>query len=639
MNWALLLKPLDRRVILSAPVLVTVVALAAVIAGQLDYGIKMAGSRSILVVINSDRDDALEETGNVTLPTGLEHEIAALTRSLETELVTVDTLHALPDFQTAEPPLQSLIIAFAAGELTGLRRFEEARAMLESLPEQERLASGGSFAYAVSLNGLGLGDEALAAYQKHFEANPNHQAGAINYGLLLASGDRHAEAIGVFAHAASITSGKRRGKSLSSQGSSLIALQRYAEAVPLFQRSIEYRPDHSATWRKLAVAQSLVPDVPPTEIEANFRKASALAPGDTRPLLEWANYYFANGRFKSAIPLYRGAHTLATNRFDIQLYRAINLYASGRPTSAKRVLKKLSTTRWSSTRSKRLAAMKAIVSGSKKDVRREIIRLKKLKSDPMLNKYLTALAMLKIGDLKNANSYIAGISDTSQFSLPIRYARGRYFAKKGLNLDAEREFSELTALAPLSALFTYAYSRSLLKADKQTAALTTIETAWRLQSESRKISLEYSHQLNSSGKYAAALTVLKALSSDNPRYAKALILSGEIYENAGATDKAINVYQRVLDLGSENLTVALKLAKLQKVQGRNEEALATVDEIIEWDSGSIEARMLRAELFDTMARSDLEIEELKRVLQLDQNHKPAIEMLSRLTPDEPEKSL
>ena len=115
--------------------------------------------------------------------------------------------------------------------------------------------------------------------------------------------------------------------------------------------------------------------------------------------------------------------------------------------------------------------------------------------------------------------------------------------------------------------------------------MKAIESAWRLQPESRKISLEYSRQLNSSGKYAAALTILKGLSEDNPRYAKALILSGEIYESAGATDKAIGVYQRVLALGSENLVVALKLATLQKAQGRTEEALATVDEIIERDSG------------------------------------------------------
>ena len=639
MNWALLLKPLDRRVILSAPVLAIVVILIAIIAGRLDYAIKTAGSRSILIAISSDRDDALEETSNVTLPAGLEQEITALAHSSDVKRITVDNLHAVSAFQAAKSPLQALIISFAAGELVDQRRFEEARTLLESLPEQERLASGGSFSYAVSLSGLGLEDEALGAYQKHFEANPNHQAGSINYGLLLSSGDRHAEAIEVFAHAASITSGKRRGKALSSQGTSLVALQRHAEAIPLFQRSIEYRPDHSATWRKLAMAQSHVPNIPPTEIETNFRKASALAPGDTRPMLEWAHYYFANGRFKNAIPLYRGAHTLATDRFDIQLYRAINLHASGRPTSAKRVLKKLGTTKWSSSRARRLTAMKAIISGSKKNIARAITRIEKSKSDPVIDRYLVALAALKTGDAEQANNHISQIPVTSQFYLPARYARGLYFYKSDHNEDAGREFSELTAAGPLSALFAYSHSQSLLAAGKQAAALKAIEAAWRLQPESRKISLEYSRQLNSSGKYAAALTILKALSENNPRYAKALILSGEIYESAGASDKAIGVYQRVLALGSENLVVALKLAKLQKAQGRNEEALTTVDEIIEWDSGSIEARMLRAEVFGAMARNDLEIKELKRVLQLDQNHGPALELLSKLEPGAQAKAL
>lgn len=639
MNWALLLKPLDRRVILSAPVLVAAVLLSVLIAGQLDYAIKKSGSRSILITINSDRDNALEETSNVTLPEELAREITALVHSSETKSLTLDALRPLPLFQAAEPPLQSLIISFASGELAEQGRFEEARVLLESLSEQERLASGGSFTWAVSLNGLGLEDQALAAYKRHFEANPNHQAGAINYGLLLASHEHHAEATTIFAHAASITSGKRRGKSLSSQGSSLIALQRHAEAIPLFQRSIEYRPDHSPTWRKLAIAQAHTRNVPPAEIEANFRKASALAPGDTRPRLEWAHYYFANGRFKDAIPLYRGAHNLATDRFDIQLYRAINLHASGRPSSARRILKRLSTTKWSSSRSRRLTAMKEILKSSDKGIDRAVKQLRKVKSDTELNGYLVALAALKAGNLEEASTEIAAIPQGSDFYLPVRYARGRFFHKQGRNEEAGREFSELTAAGPQSPLFAYSYSRSLRTLGKETAALKAIEDAWRLQPESRKISLEYSYQLNSLGKHAAALTVLKVLSDNNPRYAKALILSGEIYANVGAIDKATGMYQRVLALGSEDHVVALKLARLQMAQGHHEEALATVDDVIEWESGSIEARMLRAELFGAMARNDLEILELKRVLQLDQTYEPALERLSGLEPGTHAKAL
>ena len=114
MNWALLLKPLDRRVILSAPVLAIVVILIVVVAGRLDYAIKMAGSRSILIAISSERDDALEETSNVTLPAGLEQEITALAHSSDVKLITVDSLHALPDYHVATHPRLYLIIALSA---------------------------------------------------------------------------------------------------------------------------------------------------------------------------------------------------------------------------------------------------------------------------------------------------------------------------------------------------------------------------------------------------------------------------------------------------------------------------------------------------------------------------------------------
>jgi len=57
---------------MSAPVLVIVVILIAIVAGRLDYDIKMPGSRSILIAISSDQDNAMKETtqSNITGRTG-----------------------------------------------------------------------------------------------------------------------------------------------------------------------------------------------------------------------------------------------------------------------------------------------------------------------------------------------------------------------------------------------------------------------------------------------------------------------------------------------------------------------------------------------------------------------------------------
>lgn len=631
MTWNSFFKPLDSRVALSAPGLAALAICLTVIVVLVDQRLAKSISETQVVAVSAEEDDTAEDISAVTLSEDLAVQIKDLIKATRNTPFTVDTLTAAAFYEAVDPALQSAVIAYAGEELSRHQRYSEAVDIFAAITAQERAALGSAFAYGYALRALDRDEEALESYRQHVAAFPNHQAGNINLGLLLAKTGNHLEALTVLHHAAEISSGERRGKALASQGSSLVALGRFEEAVSVFRKSIEYRPNNSATWRKLAMAMNQTGIHSQAEIESAFLKAMALAPHNAIPSAELAHFYFGKGRFRDAIPIYRQAHNQAKDRLSLGLQRALNLYISDRPTSAKRVLRKIQSTKRSASQSRQFDLMTALLDGSSRKITKAAERLtdSRTRGEP-LTEALLLLTQIETSPDSITEDLFSPFADDTTFYQPLRYA----FAMKLLSEDrfdeAADQFAVLAALSSESPTFAYANSLALRGSGKAKPALKEIQRAYQLQPISDRISYELVDQQLALNDFNGALSVLDDVIARKKRPLQAYIQSGDLYLKQGKPKKAIAMYSQVIALGNTDMAIALKLAELQASVGNPEDALATLNEAIDRESGSIEARMLRAQILVEANGSDLAIQELRKILLLDENYEPAQNLLTKL---------
>lgn len=631
MTWNSIFRPLDSRVALSAPGLAAIALLLAAIVIMVDQRLAQSVSETQVVAVSADEDDPTEDITSVTLSPDLAEAVVKLIEASRGTAFKLDQLTTASFFENADPTLQPAIVAFAGEELSRRQHYGEAVDVFASLSPEDRAALGSAFAYGYALRAQDRDEEALESYRQHVAAFPNHQAANINLGLLLAKLDRHVEALAVLHHAAEISSGERRGKALSAQGSSLVELARYDEAIAVFKKSIEYRPNHSATWRKLAMAINSSGTHSQEDIESAFIKAIALAPHNSVPATELANFYFGKGRFRDAISVYREAHNLAKDRLSIGLHRALNLYISGRPASAKRVLRKIQSTKRSASQNRQFDALSALIEGSERKISRatESLSASRTRGEPLTEALLLFVQIETNAEGLSEDLFEPFIDDTT-FYQPLRYAYALKLLSQGQPNDCVAQFEILTQMSDRSPAFAYGHSLALRGAGNDAAALQEARRAYQLQPESDRISYELVDQEIAANDFDGALSVLNDVIARKKRPIQAYTQSGDLYLKQGKPRKAIAMYSQVVDLGNTDMAIALKLAELQLSVGNLNDALATVNDAIERESNSIDARFLKARILVQNKATSAAVEELRKILLLDENYEPAHLLLTKL---------
>lgn len=222
------------------------------------------------------------------------------------------------DLQRRYPLSQSKLWLSVARALLMAGRYQDVQRVLDALSEREEILSENDdrerlFLQARLLAALGDNDtavtgnavnavieEAITAYRALLQRWPNHQPGQINLGLLLARTGHHDQAVVALDRAAAISRGERKAKSLAAKSDSLMVLQRYSEAEAGYRDSIQYRPDHAVTWRKLAEAQRLQGE-DSTRVTATLDKALALEPDYARALHDRARVLWLAARLDQSL--------------------------------------------------------------------------------------------------------------------------------------------------------------------------------------------------------------------------------------------------------------------------------------------------------------------------------------------------
>jgi len=535
-------------------------------------------------------------------------------------------------FQTAPQERRRAMVAFTGRLLSSRNRFEEALAALSVLSEAERNRFNASFAYAETLKGLGDDAAALAAFERHVAAHPNHQAGHINYAILLMRLGRHAEALPILDRAVEITSGGRKGKSLSLRGISLMELGDFTGAEAAFQQSIEYRPGHAPTWGRLATAQARGGAFSQADVIATFERAIALAPGDGLIESGLAQYYFSAGRFDEALGPYRSASRNAQHRGEVMIDRALNLVLSERPSAARNVVRTLKAANTTRAQDRQIDLLDDILNRSTSAVLRHLQAHADARQMTERGVFLQILGHLEVGDIAMAQRYAADLPASSSYHQPAHFqiARHHYRAARA---DAARSIlSELVASNDQSPIFWLYLGRSEPTPE---AALIAHRTAHELLPTSGRMAIEYAEALNAAGRTADATATLFAFLDAQPNEPRALRALARIHDANQQLDRAEQIYRVILDLNAEDAGVGRALADIQIRAGRLEAALETLDRLIELQPARIDIREQRADILMTLGRSADARAEFERIHRLDPDNATANASLNALAGSSP----
>lgn len=256
---------------------------------------------------------------------------AATSREIERLLDTLPDETALQQasFYTSAPtPLRQLLLRAAIKRLMAESRYHHVTGLLEGMSLADRLASEVQFSYALARARQSQTQAAQTAYEQLIAAEPLHQAGAINLGLLYNQQEAYERAIPVLTRAAEISSGERRAKSLSALASSLRKTGDLLGAEARLEASIAYRPSHAATWVRLAEVMATL-GRPFDRVARTWERACALDPDRYSHFLKAGRYFARHLDADRAVSHLSRARELAETSQSIRRELAWALYEAG----------------------------------------------------------------------------------------------------------------------------------------------------------------------------------------------------------------------------------------------------------------------------------------------------------------------
>lgn len=601
----------------SAPVLAGLALAIIGVAFTAEIIVRSDDDTGIVRTISSDDQREIELTVASDLDEDYQADLVAIVQDTDLAPLTAEKLRSTLFFRNANPDQRPKFEAYIGDLLAKRKRHEEALSVLSALSPEQRIEHGSSFAYAQSYRGAGNTDAAINAYAIHVAANPNHNPGYVNYGILLAETGQHEEAIRVFERSVDITSSSRKGKSLSLLGQSQMALNAYEDAIDSFDKSIQFRPDSGPTWRRFATAKARAGTYQTEEIEADYQRALALAPDSAVTLKEWAEYNFSFGRFETALPMFRDASTEASKDFDILFSRSVNLMASERPRAARQIIRTMENVGMSSEQAVLLKALQeasGVIRPPTPETRDETCAVRQTSER---HAYMCLLLQLATNEMDAAIEVAETLPETSLYTQPAAFALARYEYRQGSAATASERLDILLTKNPESPLFWLYKARALAIEGANEDALAAFQSALVLNPESRKITLELSDHLLTMEDYEKAEQVLASYSELKPNDASILTALARVHETSGNPEKAEETLLQLTEMSDENdAEIIQQLVAVQVSLDKYADALENADRLLEQDPANIPVRELRVEALLELGQEDEAQAEIDRIRRL-----------------------
>ena len=485
-------------------------------------------------------------------------------------------------------------------------------AQAENNDEESDLILKGLLAKAFQASANDKLEESIDLYRQVLERNPNHQISAINIALLnkRALGCEHAKTH--IEHAVNISRGKRLAKALSLQGSCLIEQQKYNLAIEKLERAIEFRPNHSIIWQKLAKAQNLALQ-PIDQVITTYTRALALAPKNNALRLKLAKLQHKHLNFTASIVTLKDKYSRIRTSINAQKLLAWNYLELGKNNNSKKHIQL--AMRLEKSNSEFLSAM---LLHADKQFNSSIELINSINRKKPSHYYLLSLNYQAKNWPRSAHKFLDKLKPFAEYQYKVPLQR---FSANRKNSSYDNKIKTLTQLSQ---------QRVFIQHIAHTAAQLTFKNYdfkqakdWieklPLPNYDQNINILYSQILWQGKDHQASLKFLAALHNANPKSTKII----RSYAKNLYQDKQFEQTKNILEIlsigdykASDHIIAAQTYLKLNKPTS----ALLQLSDAINYWPDNIEIRYLLAQILLEDNQVELSKQQIHFILKLNNKH-------------------
>ena len=513
--------------------------------------------------------------------------VAAVTAS-ESDDLTWETLQQL------FPAVSDGIWLDAAAAINNHKFPDSANTIVQGVLRNNPNSLPALFQYAKLASDQGNNRSAIDYYKQLLGFHPNHQASLFNLALLLARDNRHAEAVQIATRAVDTSSGELKAKALSVRASSEVALRQFTNAIEDFRQSIQYRPNHASTWRKLGESL-LYTNASVAEVLDAYTHAVNLQKNYLQALHERGQVYWMSGDFSRARQDLEQVSALAPDYQPVRWTLAHLYLALGKQRSAGKELRWLKNQDLDASHLQLLEVMNAKVKDDYLQMAKAFAQLDgESVRDPWLE-YYAALGLVR--DEKHppetAIAVLRHLSSNPWLATPANLALVEALQK---NQQVEAAIAVLQALNkayPTSHFFAFTLGKTYLDEDYYLEAASALQRAAKLDSND----------------------------------SQTLLSLGVAYTRAQQYELALLNYEAMLQQFPDHKAGRYNYALLLETLDRQQQAIAQLQQLLANDEGFSNARFHLAELLVQQGDLRQANQLLQEVLSVQPTYHPARELL------------
>ncbi len=485
------------------------------------------------------------------------------------------------------------------------------------------------FSDALALSRQGKTDQAIKLYQDIIIQQPNHQMAAINMVILLKKTQGCEQLETHMLHAINISRGKRKAKAHSLFASCLNEKKQYSKALHHLDKSIEFRPNHAATWLKRALIQQKM-QLPYPQVLQSYGQALAMDDKNQKLRFDMALFQQAHLDFDGSIKTLREKYKSIKSSALAHQILAWSYLEIGKINNAKKhanLAKSLQTN--DSTLNQVLIDF---LEGNTAQALEKASQSKKNKAD---HHYLLAKIYQKKKWLKHSNTQLKKVLNTqanSNYSLRVAWMT---LNSSHSSLNADSHLQALTQFLSKNIATSYvAY-----EASKQAKALNRFKEAKVFIDQARKATTNKNHSNNNEKLYGEilwlnnqktqALSHLTQLSIKHPTNRSIKRLLGKYLVSLQKFNDALAVLLSINE-GERNKKDLFTLASLQSQLNLPTQAIDNLNELLQRNESHIEARFLLAQQLLKTDQVKMGKRHLTLLLKLDQHHLAAQKLFSQV---------
>ena len=510
-------------------------------------------------------------------------------------------------------------------------------AILSSLTPHESKIFKTGFSLGLGYSRLGKTQLAIAAYRNTLVNQPNHQGAAINLGLLLKGQKEYQKAINVLQRAVGFSSGVKLAKVYSLLANCQEKLGYFHEAQLSYQKSIEYRPQHAASWLGLARMQQKNGDIY-EEVIKNFQRAHRLNPNHFRPLFELGNYQLNNLDFSQAVKNLQLAVELVPLQQKARRSLAWALFENQQLLKAKKQWLWLTKNEKLKYRRKFAKFMVEMIDdgenvASVESLTRQILNKSKI-SDSLKNEFEYLLLLSSVHPQKVVVQSTLQKPDKLQtqelkhLQHRARWHKAKWYRHIGLNQQALAELKHLRHQPLALAEVDYKLSEIYGDLGELEQAHNYIDSALLYNSKSPEFLLQKIKLYINDKNYPLAQRKLSQMQRRHPSNNKLAVLAAEIAWQTNRLNEAKILYEKLVKLEHNNDIALYRLASIAHKQGDLMTAKLELNNALLINSELVPARFLLAKILCEQGELKQCKYQANKVLKLDNNHQQAKQLVN-----------